>query len=486
MHITVPPPELSSNYRKPSRLTRFRFGLLIVFGITISILVGYFVSRNDWLLIVLIAALLPVTLLLTRHVFTGILLWLLVMPFISVLPSGGLVYWAIYRILPVVLLGLVGLLRLLKVRADPPARIGPPELAMGIFILYLPISILLLQNDRGTAFRDFVDRMLIPFCMYLFIRLAGPREKEIEQLEWIALFIALSQSFIGFLSWFAPQVLPQPWHYLQGYRTTGSVKDPDLYAVLLTFSAVILVHGAINRKSKPIRFLFFAASGLSAIFAFLSLERAVWLGGIFVVIGLFVLYPKTMLQLSLIGTIVMVMLGSGILATHLSLSVERFTEASPVYDRIVIFDAMSQMFQEKPIFGWGYENLDQNIQQYYRTVGDASLTTRVVTSHNTYMTILTELGLVGLFLYLAPAFWWLVLSFRVFPRMPRAGLWSRQLLVGFWLVVLFIFTISNFIDLRFFPFGLALYWMTLGMIANMVYPYLRGRSLEEPRLVRVA
>jgi O-antigen ligase len=146
---------------------------------------------------------------------------------------------------------------------------------------------------------------------------------------------------------------------------------------------------------------------------------------------------------------------------------------------------MSQMFQQKPILGWGYETLDQNIGHFYRQVGEASLTRHVVTSHNTYMTVLTELGLIGLVLYMFPVIWWLILTFKVWPRMPKEGLWSRQLIAGLWLVMLFIFTVSNAIDMRFFQFGLALWWMILGLIANMVYPYLKGRSIEEPSLVRV-
>lgn len=234
-----------------------------------------------------------------------------------------------------------------------------------------------------------------------------------------------------------------------------------------------------------IRFILYIAIGLCAIFVFLSLERAAWLGGILVTIGLVILYPKVMVRLIVIGSIVMAILGTGILSTHFSLSVKRFSETSQVYDRIVIFDAMSQMFQQKPMLGWGYETLDQNIQHFYRRVGEASITTSVVTSHNTYMTVLTELGLIGFTLYLFPVIWWLVLSFKIWPRMPKEGLWSRSLLAGLWLVMLFNFTVSNFMDMRWFETGITLWWMILGLIANMVYPYLKGRSIEKPYLVRV-
>jgi O-antigen ligase len=322
--------------------------------------------------------------------------------------------------------------------------------------------------------------------MYLVIRLTAPREREIILLQWVAVFIAISQSLIGFLSWYAPQLLPEVWHFLQGARTTGTLKDPDLYAAVLTFSGTLLIHSAVTRKSDLIRLGLLLVSSLCAIFAFLSLERAAWLGGIFVTIGLMIFYPRTMFRLIILASIVFSTFGIGILSTPLALTSERLSHVDPVYDRIVVFDAMLQMFRMKPVWGWGYETLDDNVQQFYRRVGDASIVRNLVTSHNTYLTVLTELGLVGFVLYIFPVLWWLLLSIRVWQRMPKEGLWSRKLLAIFWLAMLFQFTVCNFVDWRWEPIGLTLWWLTLGLIANVVYPYLRiSNNGSRSHLVKV-
>ena len=398
------------------------------------------------------------------------------MPFVSVMPNSSLAYWAIYRILPFVLLLWVVLLRTLKLRDYPSVRFGPPELSMLILGIIVPSSILLLQAHPNVPLIRFGDRFLLPFCMYLVIRLTAPREREFVWLQWVAVFIAVSQSLIWFLSWYAPQRLPEVWHYLQGARTTGSLKDPDLYAAILTFAGMILIHSAVNRKSGLVRLGFLLATSLCAVFAFLSLERAAWLGGFFVTIGLMILYPKTMFRLILIGCIVIAIMANGILSSHIDLSVKRFSETNQIYDRFVVFDAMLQMFRMKPVWGWGYETLDDNIQPFYRRVGEASLT-RMITSHNTYLTVLTELGLVGFILYMFPVVWWLVLSIRVWRRIPDEGLWSKKLLAVIWLGMLFQFIVSNFFDMRWFPIGLTLWWLMLGLIADIVYPYLKGRDI---------
>jgi teichuronic acid biosynthesis protein TuaE len=472
-----PEPEINLIRTKAVRGSLYLSLLRVLLGMLAGVLVGYLITHGYWLIAAAVIAVVPLIIVLNAHPFSGIILLLLLMPFYLAFPNSSLAYWVLYRIFPVTILCLALLARIFKVRLLPPARLGPPEVAMGLFFLYVPAVMFFSQNYSGIALTHFSDRMLVPFCIYLAIRLIAPREKELIQLQWVALFIALSQSFIGFLSWSAPQFLPQVWLDLQGVRTTGSMVDPDLYATILTFSAAILVHAGVNRKPGWMRWIFFTAAGLCAIFAFLSLERAAWLGGIFVIIGLVILHPRTMLRLLTMGAILSAVLGTGILSAHLTLSFDRFSKLSPVYDRIVIFDAMLQMIQIKPALGWGYETLDQNIQTFYRSVGEATVS-RIVTSHNTYLTILTELGMVGFILYLFPVGWWLVLSLRVWGRIPKERFWSRSLLASLWLVMLFNFTVSNFIDMRWFPFGSHLWWLVLGLIANMVYPYLKGRDIK--------
>jgi len=470
-------PEEKNSRMKQSLDNHFFLWIFVILAITLSLTASIFISEGIWFIVVAAVAMIAAILLLFTHPFTGVVLWLLIMPFVSVLPKADLIYWMVYRFLPPFLLFLAIFSRTIKVRLHPNARMGPPELTMIILVVYGLVSILFSTADTLLALVRFADRMILPFCMYLVIRLLAPREREFKQLKWVALFIAISQSLIGFMSWFAPQVLPDIWHYLNGARTTGSLKDPNLYALMLTFSAIILVHAAVNEKSTLKRLIFFLVIGISALFAFLSLERASWLGGFFITIGLVILFPKTMIKLLIVCSIVAVILGAGLLSAHVSLSINRFGDANPVYDRLVVFDAMAQMFSERPLLGWGYESLDQHIQPFYRRVGEAYISSRMVTSHNTYMTVLTELGLVGFIFYMFPVVWWFVLSIRVWGRIPKEGFWNRPLLGSLWLIMIFNFTVCNFFDMRWFGIGLVLWWMVLGLIANFVYPYLKGRQL---------
>ena len=74
--------------------------------------------------------------------------------------------------------------------------------------------------------------------------------------------------------------------------------------------------------------------------------------------------------------------------------------------------------------------------------------------------------------------WWLWLTFKVWPRLPKTGFWSRPLLVVFWMVILDHIVVNFFSDMRLSPYGMGIWWITLGLIANMVDTHLQANDLR--------
>ena len=460
---------------KVSMAGRFSLEKFLIYGLPIflGLGMGLLITRGEWLYALTLALLAPFVILFSARPFVGVILWLLLMPISSALPNPDIAYWAIHRTLIPLTLVMTILPRLLKKDRESSISLGPAEVAMGTLAVLVPISILLSQVNTQQSLIYYGDRILIPFFMYLVVRFTTLHERDLQLLQWTALVIVISQSIIGFLSWFAPHLLPSVWHNLIGARTVGSLIDPAVYTSMLVFCTTLLFQRAMTRKPGLLRSIFLLACGLSAICVFLSLERGSWLGGILVFLGLIVLYPKPILRLILPFSII-VFLGAGALSSQIELAGQRLSAQQPVSDRIVLNDAMLQMIQVKPILGWGYETLNQNIQQFYRTVGAASITQGFLTSHNTYLTIMTELGLVGFVLYMFPAFWWFTRTIGLWRQLPKEGLLSRSMIAVFWLAALHNFVVSNFIDMRFLPIGLTLWWISLGLVANIVYPYTKS------------
>lgn len=438
------------------------------FPIFLGLGLGFLSSKGNWLFALGLALLLPLTILFSSRPFIGVILWLVLMPLSSALPNPELMYWVIHRILIPFTLCMTLLPRLLNASKLTRFRLGLPEVCIALMIIYIPISLLM----SGAATRDpimkYLDRMMIPFCMYLIIRFSILRSFDLHFLQLTTFFIAVSQSMIGFIALFASHYLPYAWRpILRGY-TTGSLQNPNMFASVMGICICFLFHAAMNQKSVLLKYSYIAMCGVSVVGIFLSMERAAWLAGAIILAGLFRLYPKIMLRFLLIATIILIATGEIFFSRYTRLVTDRINNQGTINDRIIVTDAMFQMVQARPFFGWGYETLNNHIGNYYRQVGAAAGNIRFTTSHNTYLTIFTELGLVGFLLYILPLLWLLVVSYRVWRGLIKIEPAKRLMLATLWLAALNIFVISNFMDMRFFPIGLTLWWMNLGLIANLL------------------
>lgn len=203
---------------------------------------------------------------------------------------------------------------------------------------------------------------------------------------------------------------------------------------------------------------------------FMSFSKGSWLAGIIVLMGIMLLYPGPMVRTLVAIAIFMGVFGTGLLAVQLEQASSRLEDESG-NERMTANAAMLNMLEASPLYGWGYGNLDNLISDYVVSVD--GFYARQSASHNTSLALLAELGGLGFLLYYFPAFYWLKLTINAWPCMPRAGFASRVLVALLWLSILFHFVVGNFSDFRTGPSGVfstTLWWLTLGLIAYLVYP----------------
>jgi hypothetical protein len=461
-------------------------GLPLLLGLGLGAAVAYSIVAEIWLPVIILALSVPAVLLLDAYPFAAVLAWLLLMPFlVSTLDSGRPGYWLLHRALIPITLGMVILSKAVRRERARTVRLGSAELAMGAFMGLALTSILLLQQDIRASLIGFYDTTLVPFCAYLLIRLTAPREKDLKRLIPIAFVIVISEFAVVILHMYATQLLPPQWLVRQVHagRNTGTLANPAVYSTTLMFFSLLLFHAAMTRRRVLHRLMLILASGLGAVGIFFSFSRGSWLAGLFLLIGLLFLYPKQVIRIAVVAVVLIAVLGGSLLVSQMDWAIERLSQET-YSGRIVVYNAMITMVRHKPLFGWGYGNLDRYDRQFYTRVGDYTIGGRDETSHNTYLTILAELGLVGFLLYVLPFWRWFRGSAQVFSELPKGGFWSWRLLVIFWLAIAGHFIAANFMDMRFFSFSLTLWWMALAFVASMVYPVLRPTETEVPRQVR--
>ena len=88
--------------------------------------------------------------------------------------------------------------------------------------------------------------------------------------------------------------------------------------------------------------------------------------------------------------------------------------------RLPVVYASLRMFVEEPSFGFGYENFDRFDREFQRPVGNLVAPEKDHASHNLYLTIFVEQGVVGFALFCGPAVWWLVRTRSRWRYLPDA------------------------------------------------------------------
>jgi len=493
----------SSLHTIEDKFNRHMIPLVALMGLSAGLVVAYLVTTGDWPIALGLLVALPAFVLLHRYPFAALIIWFSLTPFLVQTNSGSVrrLYWVIHRALPPTTVAIILLSAWLKVHKRKLPKLGMPELLMVGYIAVSLVSIIYVigNNAAGNSLvhqllngldsygdkKIFVlyDRVFIPMCLYFIVRLTKPKEADLKRLLPVIAFVLVSQSIIGILSWAAPQTLPSAWLNRAGSRTSGSLDHYSVFTSTIMLCSILLLQSAYNHNlHKTIRLGYIFMFILGVFMIFLSFSRGSWLACFIVIIGLFTLYPKKMAKIGTFAiSIFIVLLSTGFLSQQADYAQERFYSSQSeesALSRLPVVYASLRMLEAKPLLGWGYGDFDKYDYQFQARVGDLVSPKQDHASHNLYLTILAEQGIVGFFFYLMPVVWWLALSVKAYPKLPTEGFWSRKLLVIFWLVLLFHFVVNNFSNMR-VVYGLGLWWITLGFIGAMVS---RSLSTEPSQL----
>ena len=465
--------------------TRAANSLSLLVGGALALASAFLLVKQSWILAIPIAMLIPVGILFLRYPFAAVALYLLLFPLVVETPFAAVrpIQWILHRAMfpgafVLIALGIrFGLIR------KKPLRLGAAELFMFLYLLLSIVNILLMSEPPLRGLIRYYDRIIIPFSVYLFIRLFQPEEKDIKRLVGVALIAIVIQLIIGLLSWTNPGLLPEAWLGRLGERTTGSLGIPGIYTTTLIFLGLLVLQYALQTRSFLWRIAGLATLTLVSLGVLFTFSRGSWLGAIVVLAGLTLLYPRTLLRLLLVLSFLLALLGGTVFNDELAFAYQRLTKEETAQGRIVGGAATLRLIQQRPFFGWGYGNHERYDEQFRTRVFGIPIRNEQ-TSHHTYLLIAAEMGLVGLFLYMLPAAWWLYRSIRVWSRLPRDGFSGRTWLSMLWLVLIAHFIIGNFTEMIFsFYFSTTMWWFILGLIAVIVTR--AKRQAHEPALATV-
>lgn len=378
--------------------------------------------------------------------------------------------WAIY-IAPAVLLGGITVLRLRR-----GAIVSFVEFLPAAFVAYVLVSIAVTSdafqiNPLGTFRVLFLMVALGPLVYYFLTIGPGadiPREK-------LLITLMAGAALQGVLAVVDAATHWNLWSYTvwqgsSGARAVSTLANPGILGAFLGVGitlalAVLTWRGPRSYRRLAVITVLVCVPGL-----LVTLTRGPILAAVIGAVLLLVFGHKRLMGAAVIASAVIVLVALWPTLHTSELYQGRARQANTIQSRVGLQAWSLDLAGQKPVFGWGYGSFDRvkNTAELDSIEGIPVRYLLETTSHNSYLTILVELGGLGILLYALP---FLILGGRALfrARDPTPDSW---IIAGSVAALVVLVLAASTLDFRFFSFAQMLPWLFLAI--------LRGAGTIEP------
>jgi len=362
--------------------------------------------------------------------------WLLCLAMLSLMlfrPPGS-DFFPFDRIAFVALCAAVGLY--ITGAGHPFRLLRPVTLPMGGLLLLSSCNVLC-HGYSVENWSVFVAKWLAPFTLYQIATFIFPDQNhrrifEIFSLVVLGYLCFISIAFLMRANWaIFPTYILDEGIGIHADRARGPFLQAVANGMTLNLLGLVAINSFRNRRlPKAIAIPLWCVLPV-AILA--TRTRAVWLS--FAGTVLVLMFSKSReVRRACLGFFVAAVVCLVCLAGFSQNAIyDRLQDRSPVEFRLSVYEAGSQMFLEKPLLGWGFDRMRDELG---RRVSDFHQ--EAFYFHNTYLEVLVEHGLLGLLLYV----WMMVDLFRLgrrqlklpwseFPDRTFRAIWPLMLAVYF-------------------------------------------------------
>jgi O-antigen ligase len=275
------------------------------------------------------------------------------------------------------------------------------RLAIPMFLLLVLTTISVLSQPYDTqTWCLFAAKFIVPYALFhlamvLFDNAAALRKFETFSLVVLAYLVLVSIAFlIGMKAVIFPRFILDESLGIHADRARGPFLQAVANGVTLNMLGLLALNAFRRGRLRGWVAGVLLVAMPVAILA--TLTRAVWISFALSVAGLLFFGRSRRLRGACVGLVIAGILG---LAAALTMGMastlhERTEERGPVEIRIGVYKAGWKMFTERPLSGWG---INQMPAELAKRMTDYHL--KVFWVHNTYLEILVEHGVAGLALY---------------------------------------------------------------------------------------
>lgn len=444
-------------------------------------------------LLVFLAALPLVLIFLKKNLVNALLLWFLAvlfaefgviaLPLLPDLPPHRILWISIF---------LIFLSELALKQRKIISGIIKIEIAMLILCVYIIFSMIvagtIYKEGHGLVLNTFLSAYLVPFSIFFLAKNILDNEQKIKKIFIFFSIIGFYLGITGIFEYFNIRQLVFPRYIMIRHVGIhwGQARGPFLQAAvngtvlgMIFFITVYLIRQNYKKWAKS--FLLISAI-LILTSLFLTYTRASWLGFILSSLLVSIFFPqmrKVFLAGILAVALIVTFTQSGLIEKERV--EERVSAASSVYDRINLYGAAWKMFLKKPVLGFGFNTFRDYSPKYLHTIKGIPFRgwEEHLSLHDTLASILVELGLIGLGLFILIIFYILKISINLYRRLPSGVFLGKGLVAVFWGIFVVFAVNIQFIEMRFFMFPNSLFFLLAGIIVGLNQ---RGFKKEETKI----
>lgn len=479
----------------------FCFSWMIFLALVAGSAVGVLIILNPKLAAILVLGLLFAAFLIVKP-FEAFLIWIVLSPLLytSVGPSLG------FMIPDITFdrMALPGLLLVVVIqkmrRGGQKPKLDFLDMAVAGFVIVGVINIVMTRltvtemlvsdflrmRDLTASIRSFGDHYLLAFATFYIVRNLVDSKQKIGAVMTAIVLVAVYSAPIGIYE----HIVGKSWFTatgeLGGYgdemvaRAGGPFRSPFIFGAVMGACLIMAIHKYLEWKTlrKYLLLPLMSAIGISLA---LTYTRTAWIAPGVGLITLAILYEskrRLLMTCVALGLITLLLVMPMIQAQPILKA--RISEQAPINARILIWHNSVEMFKDKPLFGVGVGNFNYFKRFYPVYMPELGQRYQVgPTSHNTFMTILVEVGLIGFLPYAAilliVAWRWLV-TYRRCPGILAIG--GRELVATIGVSTICYLITANTMDTRSFRFVMYLFWLLLGLIC-VQYGMLKKQPVGE-------
>jgi O-antigen ligase len=462
-----------SEFVNRALMERHQAPLFYASTVLVSLSAGMLVARNQQgtsMLLLGLLALAWTAVLVSLPAHALVLGWLFLAPLFQSsadgTAAGRALTWALYIAPALIMLGLT----LLRRERVLEARVI--DYLPGAYVAYVIASLALtsdmLQTSPMGSLKAIFTILAIGPVVYYFLTFGPGVQVSSERIVGAIMVAGIVQGVLALVDaatgW-------NPWGdtawqgFDTGSRAVATLGNPAVLGMLLGVAIACAVATLAWRRPGRLRGVSWVVLVICTPGLLATLTR-----GPIVATALAVLVPLVLVRRTrvlgasvlAVGAVALAFLAPSLQRTEVYQ--ERVAQRETVQTRVALQDWSLRLAAQKPVLGWGYGSFDRvkNTSEF-SAEGIPIASVLEATSHDTYLTILVELGLVGLLLLLLP---FAIATLRVIASRPHG---SDDWLVATSLCSLFVIGLTaSTLDYRFFSFAQMLPFVFLGLLRRML------------------